>query len=54
MVAFFYLFHLIVFVTITITFVPHQVAMTSFLPLERVRPVCWLRSAARSLAHRPA
>jgi hypothetical protein len=44
MVACFYLFHLMVFATITITFVPHQVAMTSFLPLERVRPLYWLRS----------
>jgi hypothetical protein len=39
MVAAFYLFHALVFATITITFLPHQVAMASFLPLERVRPL---------------
>jgi hypothetical protein len=42
-VAFFYSFHLATFATITISFMPHLVAMTSFLPLERVRPVVWLR-----------
>jgi hypothetical protein len=47
MIAGFYLFHLSVFATITIAFVPHQVAMTSFLPLERVRPIAWLRSSVR-------
>ncbi|MEV6526811.1 MFS transporter permease [Longispora sp. NPDC051575] len=31
----FYLFHAVVFATVTITFLPHQVAMASFLPLER-------------------
>src|SRR5690606_39840067 len=29
--------------TVTISFLPHQVAMASFLPLERVRPVAWIR-----------
>jgi hypothetical protein len=43
-IAGFYLFHLITFATITISFIPHQVAMTSFLPLEKVRPVMWLQS----------
>lgn len=38
-----YSFHLISFATITISFMPHLAAMTSFLPLERVRPVVWLR-----------
>jgi hypothetical protein len=42
-VAFFYSFHLATFATITISFMPHLIAMTSFLPLERVRPVVWLR-----------
>jgi len=46
-VALFYLFHLMVFATITISFVPHQVAMTSFLPLEKVRPVEFIRRRAR-------
>jgi hypothetical protein len=40
-VAFFYVFHAMTIATITISFVPHLVAMTSFLPLEQVRPVAW-------------
>ena len=36
MVAGFYLFHLSVFATITISFIPQQVALLSFLPLERI------------------
>lgn len=39
-----YAFHLMVMATITISFLPHQVAMVSFLPLERVRPVDRLRT----------
>ncbi|GII21289.1 MFS transporter permease [Planosporangium mesophilum] len=35
-VAFFYAFHLGVFATITISFIPQQVALASFLPLERL------------------
>ncbi len=46
-VAFFYSFHLITFATITISFMPHLAAMTSFLRLERVRPVEWLRRRLR-------
>lgn len=42
-VGFFYSFHLVSFATITISFMPHLAAMTSFLPLERVRPIGWLR-----------
>lgn len=42
-VAYFYSFHLATFATITISFAPHLVALTSFLALERVRPVQWLR-----------
>jgi len=45
-VAFFYSFHLATFATITISFAPHLAAMTSFLPLERVRPVEWVRRRA--------
>ncbi|MEV0716039.1 MFS transporter permease [Asanoa sp. NPDC050611] len=45
-IAFFYSFHLLSFATISISFAPHLVAMTSFLPLERVRPIEWLRRAA--------
>lgn len=44
-VAYFYSFHLITFAAITISFAPHLVAMTSFLPLERVRPIVWARRA---------
>ena len=43
MVGFFYSFHLVTIATITISFAPHLAAMTSFLPLERVRPVAWAR-----------
>ncbi|MFI6763019.1 MFS transporter permease [Micromonospora sp. NPDC050417] len=43
MIAFFYLFHAVTWSAITISFMPHQVAMTSFLPLERVLPVLWAR-----------
>ncbi|MFI0796001.1 MFS transporter permease [Micromonospora rubida] len=42
-IGFFYSFHLVTMATITISFAPHLVAMTSFLPLERVRPVLWAR-----------
>lgn len=49
-VGFFYSFHLISFATITISFMPHLAAMTSFLPLERVRPVVWTRRAAGRLS----
>lgn len=50
-VALMYAFHLMVFAAVTISFVPHLIAMTSFLPLERVRPVRW---AARLLRGRTA
>lgn len=40
----FYLFHVVVYATITIIFLPHLVAMAAFLPLEKVRPIVWLRS----------
>lgn len=42
-VAFFYSFHAITFATITISFAPHLAAITSFLALEKVRPVVWVR-----------
>jgi hypothetical protein len=42
-VAFFYSFHAVTFVTITISFMPHLAALTSFLALEKVRPVGWVR-----------
>jgi hypothetical protein len=43
-IAGFYGFHVMVFGAITIAFYPHLVAMASFLPLERARPVEWLRA----------
>ncbi|GAB3869463.1 MFS transporter permease [Dactylosporangium cerinum] len=43
MVAGFYAFHIVTFCLITISFIPHQVAMASFLPLEKVTPVIWAR-----------
>lgn len=46
-VGFFYSFHAVTMATITISFAPHLVAMTAFLPLERIRPVVWLRQAIR-------
>ena len=52
-VAFFYAFHLVTFATITISFAPHLVAMTSFLPLERVRPIVWARRAVSTTRPRP-
>jgi hypothetical protein len=45
-VAFFYSFHAVTFAMITISFAPHLAALTAFLPLERVRPVAWLRRRA--------
>jgi hypothetical protein len=45
-VASFYAFHLLTYAAIGISFAPHLVALTSFLPLERARP---LRALARRL-----
>lgn len=42
-VAFFYSFHAITFATITISFAPHLAAITSFLALEKMRPIAWAR-----------
>jgi hypothetical protein len=51
-VGFFYSFHAVTFATITISFMPHLAALTSFLPLEKVRPVVWARGfAARRRGH---
>ncbi len=50
-VAFYYAFHWMTIAMITISFAPHQVALLSFLPLERVRPVAWVR---RRLSRVPA
>ncbi len=45
-VALLYAFHAMVYVAVTISFIPHLVAMTSFLPLERLRPLDRLRRQA--------
>ncbi|MDT5039854.1 MAG: hypothetical protein QOE51_839 [Actinoplanes sp.] len=51
-VAFFYSFHAVTFATITISFAPHLAALTSFLELEKVRPIGWVRGfAARRRGH---
>jgi hypothetical protein len=51
-VAFFYSFHAVTFATITISFAPHLAAITSFLALEKVRPVVWARGfIARRRGH---
>ena len=42
-VGFFYSFHVATFATITISFAPHLAALSSFLPLEKVRPIVFLR-----------
>lgn len=53
-VAFFYSFHLVTFATITISFAPHLVAMTSFLALEKLRPVHrFLQLLPRRSGHPP-
>jgi hypothetical protein len=46
-VGFFYSFHVATFATITISFAPHLAALSSFLPLEKVRPVVFLRGLRR-------
>jgi hypothetical protein len=44
-VGFFYSFHVMTIATIAISFLPHLVALTSFLPLEKVRPLARVRRA---------
>jgi hypothetical protein len=46
-VAFFYLFHVTVFLAVEISFLPHMVAMACFLPLERIQPREVMRDALR-------
>jgi hypothetical protein len=51
----FYAFHLVTYAAITISFLPHCVAMASFLPLEKVRPIEWARARlSRTRAADPA
>ncbi len=52
-IAGFYAFHVMVMATITISFLPHLAAMTSFLELERVRPIYWLRGRMAQAAVPP-
>jgi hypothetical protein len=42
-VGYFYVFHLVTWLAITISFAPHLIAMTTFLHLERVRPLHWAK-----------
>ncbi len=53
-VGFFYSFHAMTIATITISFAPHLVAMTSFLPLERLTPLRWLGRLGWLGRRRPA
>jgi hypothetical protein len=46
-VALFYSFHLMTFALVTISFIPQMIALASFLPLERLRPVDRLRRRFR-------
>lgn len=41
-VGYFYSFHLVTWLAITISFAPHLVVMAAFLKLERVRPLHWV------------
>ncbi|WP_025273941.1 hypothetical protein [Haloglycomyces albus] len=48
-VAFFYLFHLVVYLSVGISFMPHLVAMACFLPLERLDVPGWTRALKQRL-----
>lgn len=49
MVAYFYVFHLLTWLAITISFAPHLIAMAGFLPLEKVRPLHWVWNGVQRL-----
>ena len=51
-VAFFYSFHVVVFLSVGISFLPHMVAMACFLPLERIEPKTLLRKTVRRIRRR--
>ncbi len=51
-VAYFYSFHILTWLAITISFAPHLIAMSGFLPLERVRPLVWTRDRLLRLGRR--
>jgi len=53
-VAALYGFHVMTYAAITISFLPHCVAMASFLPLEKVRPLVWLSRFRAADRARPA
>jgi hypothetical protein len=53
-VAAVYGFHAMTFAMVTISFMPQLVALAAFLPLEKVRPVAWLRTRARRGGDSPA
>ena len=48
-----YLFHLSIFLGVTISFLPHCVAVTAFLPLEKVGPTLRVQLATNPLVRRP-
>lgn len=48
-VAFFYSFHLVVYLSVGISFLPHMVAMACFLPLERIDPPALARRSRNRL-----
>lgn len=49
----FYAFHLMVYLSVRIIFLPHLIALATFLPLEKVRPIVWAKAGVRRLTSRP-
>ncbi|MGH3738042.1 MAG: MFS transporter permease [Micromonosporaceae bacterium] len=43
LIGYFYVFHVVTYLALGIAFWPHLVAMLCFLPLEKLRPLAWLR-----------
>lgn len=54
LIGYFYLFHLVTYLALGIAFWPHLVAMLCFLPLEKVRPLAWLRRWLPGVPRGPA
>jgi hypothetical protein len=52
-VLFFLSFHLVTYAAVGISFAPHLIALTAFLPLERIRPVRWLADRVGRARGRP-
>ncbi|WP_100444947.1 MFS transporter permease [Glycomyces xiaoerkulensis] len=51
-VAFFYSFHVVVYLAVKISFLPHVVAMACFYPLEKIDPPALARKARRRIGRR--